>query len=438
MKYKIQFVTSTLPAGYDFTFSNLGNDDAVDSDADTNGYTPIIMVMAGQGDDLTFDAGIKVICNNLTDGGLVGPKTATQCGPGVPTPINNIVAPSGGGTQPIEYMWLQSTAGPNYVPGSPLWTPVANSNSPNLAPGSISVSTWFIRCSRRAGCDAFPAESNVVARLVETAPVAQIVQAPTGSICKLAMNTFAAQDAGAGATYLWDFGTGSVPQASTLIVANNVMYNTPGTKTVKLTVSKNGCSSTTTITVNVVDCAATPLVQFVTFTANPINNEIVGLQWDTKEPENDKLFVVERSKDGSIFETIATIDATLIDVTPYVYSDKTPHKGQNFYRIKHINDNGLNSLSVTRNATIHQKNRELLIYPNPFNETVTIELDNETKLDTRIQIVDGLGRVVQSISMNGGTSIKNLDTSALPAGVYFIKVDYDGFKMDTYKMTKQN
>ena len=438
MKYKVLFEKATLPTGYEFTFSNFGNDDTIDSDADVNGYTPIIMVMAGQADDLTWDAGIKVICNNLTDGGLVGPKTATQCGPGIPAPINNTISPTGGGTGTIEYVWLQSTSGPNYVPGSPLWTPVANSNSPNLQPGSISVTTWYIRCSRRAGCDAYPAESNIVERKVVTPPTALIIQAPTGSVCKLAMNTFSAQDAGVGATYLWDFGTGAVPQASTLIVNNAVMYNTTGTKTIKLTVSKDGCSTVTTITVNVVDCSATPLVQFTTFTAEAVNNTLVGLQWDTNEPENDKLFVVERSKDGINFQNIGTLDATTISVTPYVFTDKTPYDGTNYYRIKHINDNGLNSLSVTRNATIHSKKREVLVYPNPFNSEITIELTNPTNLDARIQVIDELGRTLRTISLNGGTAVKTVDLGDMPSGIYFIKVDYDGIKMQTFKMTKQD
>ncbi|MCA9139938.1 MAG: hypothetical protein KDB00_24365 [Planctomycetales bacterium] len=56
-EYFVEFVTSTLPAGYALTGQNAGTDDAVDSDADqSTGLTEIISL--GVVDDLTWDAGI--------------------------------------------------------------------------------------------------------------------------------------------------------------------------------------------------------------------------------------------------------------------------------------------------------------------------------------------------------------------------------------------
>lgn len=67
-----------------------------------------------------------------------------------------------------------------------------------------------------------------------------------------------------GVTYIWDFGTGATPQTSTAQNPSGVMYNSAGTKTIRLTTTNAfGCSKTITqnITIN-----ATPIVSFTSTT----------------------------------------------------------------------------------------------------------------------------------------------------------------------------
>ena len=73
---------------------------------------------------------------------------------------------------------------------------------------------------------------------------------------------FALTNNSSGGSYSWDFGPGASPATSTL-TNPIVVYNTPGVKNVKLTVSANGCSNDTTVAITVED----PVVNF---TANPI------------------------------------------------------------------------------------------------------------------------------------------------------------------------
>ncbi len=56
--YCIEFDSSTLPNDYFFTAQNQGGDDAQDSDVDADGKTTSFTVTGGQGDALTWDAGI--------------------------------------------------------------------------------------------------------------------------------------------------------------------------------------------------------------------------------------------------------------------------------------------------------------------------------------------------------------------------------------------
>ncbi|MFK7782106.1 SdrD B-like domain-containing protein, partial [Psychroserpens sp.] len=66
-EYVIMFVEGTLPDDYEFTTANAGGDDAIDSDAGDLGKTEPFTVIAGQDDDLTYDAGIILPTASLGD-----------------------------------------------------------------------------------------------------------------------------------------------------------------------------------------------------------------------------------------------------------------------------------------------------------------------------------------------------------------------------------
>ncbi len=87
-QYKLKFDLSQQPLGCDFTYKDVGDDDAIDSDVFRSGYTECIDVMAGVYDS-TWDAGVLILAtvgdfvwhdlngNGLQDGsepGLEGVK----------------------------------------------------------------------------------------------------------------------------------------------------------------------------------------------------------------------------------------------------------------------------------------------------------------------------------------------------------------------------
>ncbi|MBL7771792.1 MAG: hypothetical protein JNM95_02885 [Chitinophagaceae bacterium] len=101
-------------------------------------------------------------CNNLTSPGLIG-SDESFCGSSFdPALINNITSPSGGSNAAIEYIWLKTTD-----PGTPAgstWnvTTISGATGATYDPPTISQTTWYRRCSRRAGCSSYDAESNWV------------------------------------------------------------------------------------------------------------------------------------------------------------------------------------------------------------------------------------------------------------------------------------
>lgn len=70
---------------------------------------------------------------------------------------------------------------------------------------------------------------------------------------------------------------------------------------------------------------------------------------------------------------------------------------------------------------------DILIYPNPANQLLTIEIDSEFCHDVFIELYDVLGQKVKSISTNGKNRIL-VDISDLVVGNYFVNIDYKGGK----------
>lgn len=147
---------SGLPAGYEFTAKDKVNNDCKDSDAKANGLTDPFTLLPGQGDYLCVDAGIHVLCDNVTNAGIIC-CNQTICEGDTPTLLNEVQPPTGG-SGPIEFVWMQLiTMGP----GLPTWVAIPGANQATYQPGALFATTSFMRCARRQGCISF-LESNIV------------------------------------------------------------------------------------------------------------------------------------------------------------------------------------------------------------------------------------------------------------------------------------
>jgi len=100
-------------------------------------------------------------CDNVTNGGKIG-SAELVCGAYDPAVIENLESPSGGwGT--LEFLWLKATN-----PELPWdqWTIISGADGDSYNPGPITETTYFLRCSRREGCNYYYGESNIVAKVV--------------------------------------------------------------------------------------------------------------------------------------------------------------------------------------------------------------------------------------------------------------------------------
>jgi hypothetical protein len=107
---------------------------------------------------LSYQLSAQTLCQNPTNGGSIFGEQ-TICANTTPNTIVNLAYPSGGGTGTLEYIWIKWNVLPQSAPQA--FTMLPGTNTADLDPGPLTETTWFRRCSRRAGCDDYVAETNI-------------------------------------------------------------------------------------------------------------------------------------------------------------------------------------------------------------------------------------------------------------------------------------
>ena len=415
--YQIEFMSSSLPNDYMFTLENQGGDDNLDSDANPlTGRTATFTVVAGQMDDLSFDAGVHPECNNVNTGGAIE-ATQTICAGDTPDLLVNSIYPIGGGGD-LEYIWLMNTTGSPFSNTDPTWTIIQGATNEFYQPGQIYSNTYFVRCARRAGCTNFTGETNIVAILVTPLPAIGIEQSPT-SLCVGEAGSVQAFYAGPTATYLWDFGAGASPQTSTQRNVYDLTYNSSGTKTVTLTVENNGCSISTDFELEVINCLNN--FEFTNFSVAPTpNGTEVLLTWGTRHEVNNSHYFVEHSKNGDDFQTfeLRNANGSAQELNNYQGIHAEPYYGVNYYRVKYVDANNDITYSKVEVVVFDNGTRDIHVYPNPVVDFTYVEFLTELKEDATIEVVDMAGRVLHTQVVSDGFKTYRVSLADYPCLLY--------------------
>jgi hypothetical protein len=159
-------------------------------------------------------------------------------------------------------------------------------------------------------------------------------------------------------------------------------------------------------------------VTLLQFTARK-NGEKAQLNWSTANERNSKYMAIEHSENGKSFEQIGTVAASgnSSSVTNYQWEHANPEK-TNYYRLKIVDQDGTFEYSEIRLVQMDAMEKQLLVYPIPANDIITIEHFGGIKA---IEMFDLNGAQLLHEERDGNTS-QNLSIETLNTGVYFIKV----------------
>ena len=169
-------------------------------------------------------------------------------------------------------------------------------------------------------------------------------------------------------------------------------------------------------------------VSLISFDANAVNNTSVNLHWSANEDSGFPGYELQRTHDGSNWETVTFIAASGDAGThDYSYMDFAPYKGVSWYRLK-LRSGGTQQerYSDTRMVRIGSLKDRILIAPNPASDHVTLIIDNaDGKKDGTLNIwsTPGVLLKTQKLELSSGINTINLPIpGSWPTGTYIIQV----------------
>lgn len=158
-------------------------------------------------------------------------------------------------------------------------------------------------------------------------------------------------------------------------------------------------------------------------------NSSVLIQWITSRELYVKSFVVEKSRDGVNWTTLATLlpRQSTGTLKSYSYSDHEPYPATSFYRIKQVdNDDKITYSSIkvlSRNSLTGIK-----VFPNPFVQHITLDIPKVSESTTiNIKLTDISGAVIRTttnkIPAGAGSSFTLQGLQNLNQGMYYLRVE---------------
>lgn len=145
-----------------------------------------------------------------------------------------------------------------------------------------------------------------------------------------------------------------------------------------------------------------------------------NLAWSTAKEANNKGFEIERSADSKTWNAISFVastgkDGNSSELLNYVYTDKQPLSGSNFYRLKQVDFDGAFEYSAVRKVTFGTDAKNYSIYPNPAQASFKVEGLSGTET---IKIYNAFGNLVKSVN----ASSTSIEVAELAAGIYNVQI----------------
>lgn len=151
------------------------------------------------------------------------------------------------------------------------------------------------------------------------------------------------------------------------------------------------------------------------------------LNWNISSQEGIVSYDVQRSSDGVNFSSIGNVKVNnTASNKAYVYNDKQPDVGINYYRLKNIETTGYYTYSnaIAINAPIKGITVRA-VYPNPFLNQLKVSVASENAEPVRVRILDNSGRVLKVLNFTtqkGANEFLINDLASLKAGLYVVEV----------------
>jgi Secretion system C-terminal sorting domain len=163
----------------------------------------------------------------------------------------------------------------------------------------------------------------------------------------------------------------------------------------------------------------------MSFTGSNDNNT-ADLNWVMENETNCKWFVIERSGDAGGFDSINVVTGlNNSHETQYDFTDASMLKGNNYYRIRQVDRDGVVKYSKVLNLyNSASMSAKMELFPNPASAVVNYTVSSTSSDQVTVQVYNLAGVVLMTRQqqLTAGNNQQSLAISNLKSGNYFLKI----------------
>lgn len=158
----------------------------------------------------------------------------------------------------------------------------------------------------------------------------------------------------------------------------------------------------------------------------------VRIEWTTASEQDNDRFEIERSVDGTLWETVASVKGkgNSSSKTSYSAFDNSPlSNAVNYYRLKQIDLDGKFSFSEVRSVKLSGSKATITVSPNPARSAINFKMEKQGAASVVAVLSDANGQVIhretfKDVRVN---EINKLSLKQQPtAGIYILILKGDG------------
>ncbi len=168
-------------------------------------------------------------------------------------------------------------------------------------------------------------------------------------------------------------------------------------------------------------CLSVLPVELSTFTAQNKGRSNI-LKWQTVSEINNSHFEIQHSSDAQKFENIGEVKGvgSSNSLQNYSFSDDNPLEGVNYYRLRQVDIDGKATLSNVVSVLYGKIKNNFSVQSNVAQSEIFISTPEAKTTDTPFEIVDVLGRSVQSSVFKNNQTAMKINIESIATGQYFI------------------
>jgi len=148
------------------------------------------------------------------------------------------------------------------------------------------------------------------------------------------------------------------------------------------------------------------------------------LKWSTASESNNDYFMIEQSLDGVYFDQIGSIDGAGNSTSLLNYEFDISNEKGDYFRLRQVDFDGVFAITDVINVDCKTENEDVVFYPNPFEDELTIEFTSGENEDLIVQFFDMNGKMLLTQEIERTKKIVQLrdGLSLLSKGFYFVEI----------------